>query len=130
MNTTGVLVRGVYNMQLCSMYIFTFRHGIFISLIIIITPFSHKTFMEYSSEEYKHSIRKVCTTVDGHKYIRSKITAGYFYLKCILFRTHSCRDTGRLNRETDLIIPLNQHNHPVEDSNKRIGTQNQLQKYC
>ena len=34
-----------------------------------------KTYIEYSSEEYKHSIRKFSTTVDVDKYIRSKITS-------------------------------------------------------
>ena len=43
-----------------------------------------------------------------------------FYLKCELFRTHGCKGTGRSNRETDLITPLNQHNHPVEDYQTKV----------
>ena len=71
--------------------------------------------MEYILNEYKRREGKVFSTTDGHKYIRSKMTEKYFYLKCALFKQNSCKGTSRLNRETDLITPLTQHNHNNED---------------
>ena len=57
---------------------------------------------------------------DGHKYIRSKITEKYVYLKCALFRHNDCKGTSRLNRETDLITPLTQNYHSNEDYQSNI----------
>ena len=59
-------------------------------------------------------IGKVYTTSDGYKYINSKINEKYIYLKCTIFRS-GCKGTGRLNRETDLITPLSQHDHNIEE---------------
>ena len=66
--------------------------------------------MEYTLIPYKRLVGKVYTTSDRHKFINSKITEKYIYLKCAIFRT-GCKGTGRLNRVTDLITPLSQHNH-------------------
>ena len=46
--------------------------------------------------------------------MRSKISEEYIYLKCALFRV-SCKGTGRLNKQTNLITPLHNHNHQLED---------------
>ena len=70
--------------------------------------------MEFTSQEYKRSIGKVITTCDGHKYVHSKLTEDYVYLKCAIFRT-GCKGTSKLNRLRNLITPMNQHNHSVED---------------
>ena len=70
--------------------------------------------MEFTSQEYKRSIGKVITTSDSHKYVHSKITPDYVYLKCAIFRT-GCKCTSKLNRLRNLITPMNQHNHTVED---------------
>ena len=70
--------------------------------------------MDYTLEEYKRFKGKVFTTVDGHKYVRSKVNEEYIYLKCDLFRG-SCKGTGRLNRQTNAITPLHNHNHPLAD---------------
>ena len=81
---------------------------------------NRKTNMEYTLQEYKRREGKVFTTSDGHKYIRSKITEKYLYLKCALFRQNDCKGTGRLNRETNLITPLTQHHHSNEDYQSNI----------
>ena len=70
--------------------------------------------MEYTLEEYKRCKGKVFSIVDGHKYVRSKISEEYIYLKCALFRV-SCKGTGKLNKQTNLITPLHNHNHQLED---------------
>ena len=57
---------------------------------------------------------KSLSTSDGHKFINSKISEKYIYLKCAIFRT-GCKGTGRLNRVTDLITPLSPHNHNTEE---------------
>ena len=69
--------------------------------------------MEYTLDEYKRFMGKVFSTVDGHKYVRSKISEKYIYLKCGLFRD-GCKGTGKLNNETNLITPLHTHNHQFE----------------
>lgn len=66
--------------------------------------------MEHTIEEYKRSFCKVFTSCDGHKYIQSKSTDKYIYLKCAIFRT-SCKGTVRINSETNLITPMQDHNH-------------------
>ena len=81
---------------------------------------NRKTNMEYTLQEYKRREGKVFTTSDGHKYIRSKITEKYLYLKCALFRQNDCKGTGRLNRETNLITPLTHHHHSNEDYQSNI----------
>ena len=68
--------------------------------------------MEYTLQEYKRSTGKVFTTTDGHKYIKSKITGSYIYLRCVFFKSMKCKATCKLNRDTNLINPLlAQHNH-------------------
>ena len=42
--------------------------------------------MEFISEEYKRCIGNVVTTTDGYKYVQSKVTEKYIYLKCAIFR--------------------------------------------
>ena len=75
--------------------------------------------MEYTVEEYRRTVGKIYTTSDGHKYIHSKIMEKYIYLKCTLFR-ECCKGFGKLNRERNLISPLNQHNHDIEDYKAEI----------
>ena len=70
--------------------------------------------MEYTLSSYRRLVGKVYTTSDGHKFINSKISEKYIYLKCAIFRT-GCKGTGRLNRVTDLITPLSPHNHNTEE---------------
>ena len=42
------------------------------------------------------------------------------YLKSALSNSHSCKGTSILNLEFDLITPLNQHNHGIEDYNTDV----------
>ena len=42
--------------------------------------------MEFISEEYNRCIGNVVTTTDGYKYVQSKVTEKYIYLKCAIFR--------------------------------------------
>ena len=70
--------------------------------------------MEYTIDEYKRSFGKVFTSYDEHKYIQSKPTDKYIFLKCAIFRT-GCKGSSRINRETNLITPLRDHNHTVND---------------
>ena len=70
--------------------------------------------MDYIIEEYKRSFGKVFTSVDGNKYIQSKHTEKYIFLKCAIFRT-GCKGTCRINRETNLVTPLREHNHTVNE---------------
>ena len=49
--------------------------------------------MEHILNEYKRREGKVFPTSDEHKYIRSKITEKYFYLKCSLFKQNNCKGT-------------------------------------
>ena len=44
-------------------------------------------------------------TTDGHKYLTSKITEKYIYLRCALFKSS----------RSNLIISLNPHNHNIDD---------------
>ena len=70
--------------------------------------------MEYTIGSYKSIVGKVCTTLDGFKFVSSKMNEEYSYLKCAMFRS-GCKGTARLNRETNLITPLHEHDHDVED---------------
>ena len=70
--------------------------------------------MECTIEEYKRSFCRVFTTFDGNKYIQSKPTEKYIFLKCAIFRT-CCKGTSRINRVTNLMTPLREHNHTVGD---------------
>ena len=70
--------------------------------------------MKYTLSSYRRLVGKVYTTSDGHKFINSKISPKYIYLKCAIFRT-DCKGTGRLNRVTDLITPLPPDNHNTEE---------------
>ncbi|KAI6648193.1 hypothetical protein LOD99_12002 [Oopsacas minuta] len=49
------------------------------------------------------------------------MSTNIFHLKLALFKTHSCKGTSKLNRETDLITPWHQHNHGIEDSVAWVG---------
>ena len=69
--------------------------------------------MKYTLEEYKLTVGKVFTTSDGNKYILSKSNVNFVYLRCALFRG-GWKGTCKLNRERDLITPLNSHNHNLE----------------
>ena len=69
--------------------------------------------MKYSFDEYKRSVASVYTIQDGNKYIQSKIVVKYIYIRCGLFRS-GCKGAAGLNRQTNLITPLNQHNHNTE----------------
>ena len=82
--------------------------------IVLTKLVNSSNIMDYTLEEYKRYKGKVFTTVDGHKYVRSKVNEEYIYLKCALFRG-SCKGTGRLNRQTNAITPLHNHNHPLAD---------------
>ena len=68
--------------------------------------------MEYRLDEYERAVGKVFTTSDGNKYILSKSNVNFVYLRCALFRG-GCKGTSKLNRERDLITPLNSHNHDL-----------------
>ena len=50
--------------------------------------------MEFNSEEYKRCIGNILTSTDGHKYVQSKLTEKYIYLKCAIFRS-GCKGTGK-----------------------------------
>ena len=65
--------------------------------------------MEYTLDEYKRTVGKVFTTSDENKYIPSKSNDNFVYLRCALFRG-GCKGTCKLNRDRDLITPLNSHN--------------------
>ena len=69
--------------------------------------------MEFNSEEYKRCIGNILTSTDGHKYVQSKLTEKYIYLKCAIFRS-GCKGTGKINRARNLIIPMKEHNHYVD----------------
>ena len=70
--------------------------------------------MEYTIDEYKRSFGKIFTSYYEHKYIQSKPTDKYIFLKCAIFRT-GCKGTRRIKRETNLITPLRDLNHTVND---------------
>ena len=70
--------------------------------------------MEFISEEYKRCIGNVVTTTDGYKYVQSKVTEKYIYLKCAIFRG-GCKGTGKINLIRNLITPMKEHNHSVDD---------------
>ena len=73
----------------------------------------------YSSEEKKRCRGNVFPIVNGYKYVRSMISKEYIYLKCARFRI-SCKGTRRLNKQTNLISPLYNHNHQLEDNKTNI----------
>ena len=68
--------------------------------------------MEYTLDEHKRFMGKVFSTVDGRKYVRSKISEKYIYLKFALFMD-GCKGTEKLNNETNLITPLHNHKSDV-----------------
>ena len=69
---------------------------------------------------------KVFTTADGNKYVQSKITENYIYLKCAIYRS-GCKGTGKLNRTRNLITRMQLHNHEVLDYKSDV---NQLKTMC
>ena len=69
--------------------------------------------MEFTYEEYKRCIGNILTSTDGHKYVQSKVTESYIYLKCAIFRS-GCKGTGKINRTRNLITPMKEHNHAVD----------------
>ena len=70
--------------------------------------------MEFISEEYKRCIGNVVTTTDGYKYVQPKVTEKYIYLKCAIFRG-GCKGSGKINLIRNLITPMKEHNHSVDD---------------
>ena len=70
--------------------------------------------MEYKVEEFKRISGRVYKTLDGHIYFESKIMEQYIYLRCDLFKSARCKATGKLKRESNLIFPLNPHNHNID----------------
>ena len=68
----------------------------------------------------------VFTTVDGYKYVQSKITENYIYLKCAIFRG-GCKGTSKLNRARNLITPMQLHNHEVLEYKTEV---HQLKTKC
>ena len=76
--------------------------------------------MEYKVEEFKRITGRIYGTSDGHKYFQSKIMEKYIYLRCALFKSARCKATAKLNRESNMIFPLNPHNHNVDEYNSDV----------
>ena len=68
--------------------------------------------MEFTTEECKRCMGNVFTSADGYKYVQSKNTKNYIYLKCAIFRS-GCKRTSKLNRTRNLISPMQLHIHEV-----------------
>ena len=82
--------------------------------------------MEFTTAEYKRCVGNVFTTIDGFKYVQSKITESYVYLKCAIFRS-GCKATSKLNRTINLITPMHLHNHEVSEYKTEV---HQLKTKC
>ena len=82
--------------------------------------------MEFTTVEYKRCVGNVFTTTDGFKYVQSKITGNYVYLKCALFKS-GCKGTSKLNRTINLITPMHLHNHEVSEYKTEV---HQLKTKC
>ena len=82
--------------------------------------------MEFTTAKYKRCVGNVFTTTDGFKYVQSKITGNYVYLKCALFRS-GCKGTSKLNRTINLITPMHLHNHEVSEYKTEV---HQLKTKC
>ena len=79
--------------------------------------------MEYKLEDFKRITGRVYATPDRHKYFQSKIMENqekYIYLRCALFKSVRCKATCKLSRESNLIIPLNPHNHDISEYKSAI----------
>lgn len=70
--------------------------------------------MEFISEAYKRCIGNVIASIDGYKYFQSKVTDKYVYLKCAIFRS-GCKGTSKIDRARNLLVPMKEHNHGVDD---------------
>ena len=70
--------------------------------------------MEFTTAEYKRCVGNVFTTSDGFKYVQSKITERYVYLKCAIFRGGG-KGTSKLNCTRNLITPMHLHSHDVSE---------------
>ena len=68
--------------------------------------------MEYQLETYRRQSGQVLTTTDEHKYVKRKVTETNLYLKSPLFRD-GCKATAKLNKELNLMTPINIHNHDL-----------------
>ena len=82
--------------------------------------------MEYHIDEYRRIGGKNFTTLDGYKYFSCRTKTNSLYLRCSLFR-NGCKGTAKLNFQSDLIHPISQHNHSIEDYCTEI---HQLKKKC
>ena len=82
--------------------------------------------MEFTTGGYKRCVGNVFTTADGFRYVQSKITENYTYLKCAIFR-NGCKGTSKLNRTRNLIAPMHPHNHEVSEYKADV---NQLKTNC
>ena len=70
--------------------------------------------MEFTTAEYKRCGGNVFTTPDGFKYVQTKFTESYVYLKCAIFRG-GCKGTSKLYRSINSITPMHLHNHDVSE---------------
>ena len=82
--------------------------------------------MEFTTGGYKRCVGNVFTTTDGFRYVQSKVTENYTYLKCAIFR-NGCKGTSNLNRTRNLIAPMHLHNHEVSEYKADV---NQLKTNC
>ena len=85
-------------------------------------------FMEYSIVEGKilNSNNYEC---QRYRYVKVRESPNSIFLKCALFRTHSCESFGKIDKITDLFEVTNLHNHSVESHNKeKIILCNQIKR--
>ena len=58
-------------------------------------------------------------TPDGCKYISNRTKLNCFYLRCVLFKK-GCKGTAKLNTDIYLVYPKSEHNHQIEDYNRKL----------
>ena len=77
--------------------------------------------MEFKLDTHRRQNGNIFTSLDGHKYIKSKIREEKAYLKCVLYR-NGCRATAKVNLLTNLIIPATPAEFSEMLPNTIIGT--------
>ena len=84
--------------------------------------------MEYSLVEGK-KLNSTNYESEGFRYVKSRECETTIYLKCALFRTHSCLSIGRIDKITNLLEVTRVHTHDTESHNgKKILLSNAIKR--
>ena len=72
--------------------------------------------MEYTTVEGKRLSSKNYYS-QGFRYVKSRESSTIIYLKCALFRSHSCRSFAKIDKISNLLEVTKIHNHSEDAHN-------------